>query len=417
MAQVIFGCIGIEQKLIIKTQLVKMKICMIAARFSLDYIDPRVHKEAVSLVNNGHEVYILAPSPRPSEETLGKIKIMNISGGTGIFNRPHINLIKKALKLQCDVYHCHGDLILVGSIIKILSGKKIVYDVHDDYPSLHSYSSNLSDDVKPLLKFMIYLKERFLTKFADYVITVNNTLKQKFVNRGKSTLILYNSPLTKSYNESHPKKSNKSLSRELLKKLSKLKRQAQTKLVVYEGKIGNDRGLKQLLQALLITKKKIPNVKLLIVGNIAGEDQKVWVENFLRKNKLEDTIIITSWVGIQDVPKYLGYGDVGVILFQPTSYNNIIGLPNKLFDYMAAKLPVVASNFPEMQKAVKGNGCGICVDPTDPSEIARALVELLAKNPAKARAMGLKGYKMMKTKYGWQLQEQKLVEFYKNIEK
>ncbi|MCK5560782.1 MAG: glycosyltransferase family 4 protein [Thermoplasmata archaeon] len=392
-----------------------MKICMIAARFSVDYIDPRVHKEAVSLVNNGHEVYILAPSIKPSIETLGKIKILNISGGKGIFNRPHINLIRKGLELQCDVYHCHGDLILVGSIIKMLSGKKIVYDVHDDYPSLHSYSSNLSDEVKPLLKFLIYLKERFLTLFADYVITVNKTLKQKFVNRGKSALILYNSPLTKPYNESHSKKNNKLPSYELLKKLSKLKRQAQTKLVVYEGKIGNDRGLKQLLQALLITKKKTPNVKLLIVGNIADEEQKVWVKNFLIQNKLEDNIIITSWVSIQDVPKYLGYGDVGVILFQPTSYNNIIGLPNKLFDYMAAKLPVVASNFPEMQKAVKGNGCGICVDPTNPSEIAEALVELLVKNPDKARAMGLQGYKMMKNKYGWPLQEQKLIKLYENI--
>ena len=388
---------------------------MLAARFSLDYIDPRVHREAVSLVKNGHEIYILAPSTKPSIETLGKIKIMNISGGKGIFNRPHINLIKKGVELQCDVYHCHGELILVGSIIKILSGKKIVYDVHDDYPSLHSYSSNLSDDIKPLLKFMIYLKERFLTLFADYVITVNNTLKQKFVNRGKRTLILYNSPLTKPYNESHSKKSNKLPSRELLKKLSKIKRQAQTKLVVYEGKIGNDRGLKQLLQALLIIKKKMPNVKLLIVGYIAGEAQKVWVKNFLKQNKLEDNIIITSWVNIQDVLKYLGYGDVGVILFQPTCYNNIIGLPNKLFDYMVTKLPVVTSNFPEMQNVVKGNGCGICVDPTDPSEIAEALIELLMQNPDKARAMGLKGYELMNIKYGWHIQEQKLIKFYKNI--
>jgi glycosyltransferase involved in cell wall biosynthesis len=388
---------------------------MLAARFSLNYIDPRVHKEAVSLVKNGHEVYILAPSPKPSTETLGKIKIMNISGGKGIFNRPHINIIKKGVELQCDVYHCHGDLILVGSIIKMLTGKKIVYDVHDDYPSLHSYSSNFSDDVKPILKSMIYVKERLLSIFADYVITVNDTLKNKFVNRGKQVLVLYNSPLTKPYSISQSNSGNKKPNHELIKKLKKIENQHNTKLIVYEGKIGDDRGLKQLLQALLLAKKKIPNIKLLIVGRIAGEEQKRWVDDFLKRNKLEDNIIITSWVSIQDVPKYLRFGDVGVILFQPTCYNNTIGLPNKLFDYMAVKLPVVASNFPEMRKVVEGHGCGICVDPTDPSEIAGVLVELLAKNPDNARAMGTKGYKMINTKYGWHIQEQKLVEFYKNI--
>jgi glycosyltransferase involved in cell wall biosynthesis len=81
---------------------------------------------------------------------------------------------------------------------------------------------------------------------------------------------------------------------------------------------------------------------------------------------------------------------------------------------MAMKLPVVINNFPEVKKVVKETNCGILVDPTNPHEIASAIIYLL-EHPNEAKQMGENGRKAVEEKYNWELQEKKLIALYQEL--
>ncbi len=81
---------------------------------------------------------------------------------------------------------------------------------------------------------------------------------------------------------------------------------------------------------------------------------------------------------------------------------------------MASGLPVIGSNFPLWKLIIEDNKCGICVDPTDPKEIANA-INYIKNNPEEAKAMGDNGKRLVKEKYNWGAEEKKLLEFYKEL--
>ncbi|MEO0776550.1 MAG: glycosyltransferase, partial [Bacteroidota bacterium] len=88
--------------------------------------------------------------------------------------------------------------------------------------------------------------------------------------------------------------------------------------------------------------------------------------------------------------------------------------PNKIFEYMAAELPVVASHFPFWMEIVEGSRCGIGVDPEDVGAIAAAVRQIL-EAPKTARAMGRRGREAVEREYNWLAQEKKLVQFYERL--
>jgi len=91
-----------------------------------------------------------------------------------------------------------------------------------------------------------------------------------------------------------------------------------------------------------------------------------------------------------------------------------MALPNKIFEYMAAALPIVASNFPLWKEIIEGNHCGICVNPLDPKEIAR-VIEYLIEHPEEAKKMGENGRKAVLEKYNWENESKKLLDVYKGL--
>jgi glycosyltransferase involved in cell wall biosynthesis len=81
---------------------------------------------------------------------------------------------------------------------------------------------------------------------------------------------------------------------------------------------------------------------------------------------------------------------------------------------MAAGLPVIASNFPLWKEIVEGNGCGICVDPLNPKEIAEA-IKYLMKHPGSTEQMGKNGRRAVIEKYTWEKEGKKLLDLYAQL--
>ncbi len=114
-----------------------------------------------------------------------------------------------------------------------------------------------------------------------------------------------------------------------------------------------------------------------------------------------------------EIVQILAESAAGLVLFHPGP-NHTDSQPNKLFEYMAAGLPVIASNFPLWKEIVEKNNCGICVNPLKVQEIAEAINWVL-QNPADAAEMGRNGRKAVLEKYNWETESKKLIKFYEEI--
>ena len=125
---------------------------------------------------------------------------------------------------------------------------------------------------------------------------------------------------------------------------------------------------------------------------------------------------MTEYIGKisrDEVNGLYGRARCGFVLYQPAA-NHFEAQPIKMFEYMAAGLPFVASDFPLWKKIVDEEGCGICVEPTDVAAVSRACSSLL-DNPSLAQEMGQKGRQLVMEKYNWTVEEHKLLDLYKNL--
>jgi glycosyltransferase involved in cell wall biosynthesis len=103
----------------------------------------------------------------------------------------------------------------------------------------------------------------------------------------------------------------------------------------------------------------------------------------------------------------------GLVTLQPVK-NYIDALPVKMFEYMSAGIPVIASNFPLWREIISKNDCGLLVNPLDAGAIAKA-IDYMVLNPKEAERMGRNGRKAVETHYNWNQEEKNLLNFYEKI--
>jgi glycosyltransferase involved in cell wall biosynthesis len=164
-------------------------------------------------------------------------------------------------------------------------------------------------------------------------------------------------------------------------------------VVLYLGGLMAGRGLEQLVEAIGLARSS--ELVLLGDGPLASD--------LLRRAAVSgaaDRVHLLGPVPPKDVIGYASSADVGVSPILPASLSYRYSLPNKLFQYMAAGLPVVASDFPQVREVVEGARCGLVVDARRPEAIAAA-IQRLADDPDEARAMGRRGRAAVEERYNW----------------
>jgi glycosyltransferase involved in cell wall biosynthesis len=109
----------------------------------------------------------------------------------------------------------------------------------------------------------------------------------------------------------------------------------------------------------------------------------------------------------------LGRSFAGLVTFL-SAPNHVDAQPNKMFEYMSAGVPVIASNFPLWREIIEGNACGVCVDPTRPHEIAAA-IDSFANDPGQVEVMGANGRRAVLERYNWAMEEAKLLNLYQSL--
>ena len=115
----------------------------------------------------------------------------------------------------------------------------------------------------------------------------------------------------------------------------------------------------------------------------------------------------------EKVNELYGKSRLGLLLYQPAQ-NHYEAQPIKMFEYMAAGLPFVASNFALWKSIVEKNECGICVDETDPKAVREAILWLL-NHPAESKRIAVNGRRAVEQEFNWNIEEKKLFELYEEI--
>jgi glycosyltransferase involved in cell wall biosynthesis len=344
-------------------------------------------KECKTLSDTGFEVNLIVADGK-GDEVIDKIKIYDV--GKPINRKERMlkttrKVFKKALEVNAEIYHFHDpELIPIGIKLKKL-GKKVIYDVHEDLPRQLLSKPYLNKLSKVILSKIIEIYENYTAKKFDYIITATPYIKNRFKKLNPNTIDINNLPLLNEF-YSIDLKNNKE------------------NAVCYVGGITKIRGIVELIKSL-----EYVDTTLHLAGEFESENLKKEVMQLPGWKKVK----YYGFVNREKVREIFTSVSAGIVTLLPAP-NYLDSMPVKLFEYMSASLPVIASNFPLWKMIVEENNCGICVDPTKPEEIAKA-IEYLITHPNGARKMGENGRKAVLEKYNWEKESEKLINIYKSL--
>ena len=310
----------------------------------------------------------------------------------------------RIVREEFDVVLCgHFFLLPLAVAVGEVKNAKIVYDVMEYY--VHDFFGRLPNSLK-WLDAVAYPIENLFVKMIDGITTIpsyQNFLLERYkkynanVEEIKNVPISINGNLNKGEHEG-ARETDKS-----------------EEVIIYTGTISEEWGILKLLKSIIIVKEQFPWIKLLIAGKTRKNYENV-ISKFVASKKIEDSVSFIGFIPYSELSVYLDMALVGVVPMQPVNKFKLVGngTSRKIFEYMNAGLPVVASDFGELAQVVKEENCGILVDSTKPDQIAEAIIYLL-KNPNIAREMGERGRKAVEEKYNWQMESRKLLRVYDNL--
>ena len=368
-----------------------MKVCLLSSVHPS--LDVRIfQKEARSLVEAGYEVTVVAIADF-QERVIDDVRLLGLPQPSSRALRPlnWYRILRIALRERADIYHFHDpELLLVVPIIKALISKPIIYDVHENYPEDILTKEWIPRGLRRAVSAIFRFFENSMVRFVDGVVVVNEHLSQRFQRKSRVVMVA---------NYSRPE--------QFAGQVPAGPGPGAKPYFVYTGRISDDRGIYECIQAAMSLGDD--SVALVCAGRV-GHVSNQKLRTLLDGSQSIPSFQFLGLLPFEDVPPLLKGAVAGLLCFQPTP-NNLLGTPNKLFEYMSAGIPVIASDFPYVREVVSQADCGLLVKPHSPSEIAKAMSQLLA-DPEDAKRRGRNGLRAARKRYNWQIEKQKLLSLY-----
>ncbi|MBF9038834.1 glycosyltransferase [Rhodobacterales bacterium LSUCC0246] len=346
-------------------------------------------KECAALLSAGYSVSLMVADGMGAEVSNG-IRIYDVGKPKSRLDRVFISSFKlflKSLNSDASVIHLHDPELLPFGLLLKLFGKKVIFDAHEDVVLQLLNKPYLGQIQRRVLSILYKFVEFFICKHLSGIVAATPAIATKFEKLNPNVVTVCNYP-------------------SLTEFLAIRSSERVSNIVCYVGGISQVRGMSGVLDALGLTQS---NAVLYLAGACLEPDFKIEIEN----NKAWHKVTYFGTVDRAGVVSIYERASLGLVTLLPIP-NYLEALPVKMFEYMAAGLPVIASNFPLWKRLISDTKCGICVDPEKPQEIADA-VDYLLSNPVEAQAMGKNGRKAVVDLYNWDNERPKLIAMYDSL--
>lgn len=347
--------------------------------------DRIIMKECYSLASAYEDVYCVVADGE-GDDLENKIKIID-SGRKTKSRIKRITLvarktIKIALDINSNIYHMHDPelLLYIGKLKR--KGAKVIYDAHENLPLQIKSKPYLNPILAKNISHIVSFVEGYFAKKADLIVCATPSIAKRFKIINKS-IVIRNYPLYK----------------EMFKNNNLL--EEKNRQICYTGGITKIRGIYEIVDAAFIARERIV---------ICGEfESKELFRSIIKKDGWQ-YIDYRGFLPYEEMVKVIKKSISGLLILHDVP-NYRESLPIKLFEYMAAGIPVIASNFPYFKNIIEKHKCGICVNPSSPQQIAEA-IKFLIENPSEASEMGKRGEQAIREKYNWDSEAKILLRAY-----
>lgn len=353
----------------------------------------RARKQLAALSSLGCRVTVLAfdaPDAGPYAGVSGQAVPRPAGGGPGFFVRAHRAFRAGAMARPAAVYHASDLYVLPAlAVAARRHGGRLVYDARELYTHVAATVG------RPLVRAFWRAVEGHHIRRADAVFTVSPSIAGHLARTYgiAPPAVLYNAP-----------------PRAAVTPTDALRRRAGLPdgpaLVLHQGQIRRDRGCDRLVEAMA----GVPESALVFLG---GGPHRPAVEAHVHRLGLGDRVRFLDPVPPEDLLPLTAGADVGVTLLEDTCLNHRYALPNKLFEYLMAGVPVLGADLPEVRRVVADGGVGQVVDPADPAALVRTLRHMATD--AGARARWRSAIPAVVETFGWERSSEAFVRTYERL--
>lgn len=364
----------------------EIKVCHFSSAHSSE--DERVfHEEAVSLSNNGFQVFYVVKGRSYKKNGVNIIGVNDEShnriGRIISFSR---KIYRKALEIDADLYHFHDPELLPYGVKLAKRGKIVIFDSHENTVDQINEKEWIPSFIRGILSFAFDKYQRYACKKFDCIISVSPHICDYFRKFHGNVRMITNFPPFREVDISNKDET----------------------VICYAGNLSDQWNHRKIIKAI----SKIEGAKYLLMGR----GTQSYIEE-LKALPGWDKVDFRGEVPHEEVPDLIAKASIGMAVL---SYNKNVGgkkgtLGNtKIYEEMMSGLPIICTDFDIWRSMVEKYDCGICVNPNDDVEIEKA-IRYLITHPGIARTKGANGLRAVKEEYNWTSQEIKLLQIYDEL--
>lgn len=316
---------------------------------------------------------------RDTGERMPRLRRMTVGGW---------KMFRAVIRARPAIVHFHDPELIPWGVLLSLFGMRIVYDVHEDYPEAVSQNRRFSPLLRRLLPPVVRFVEWVTAPFMSGIVSVTPQIAKRFPKQ--KTVLVRNYPIVGEFHE--PADSPMS---------------ERPREIAFIGTISMNRNILGMLDA--IEEARDADVILRLAGSFTVDEDEVAA----RAHPGWGQVRYDGWVSRDDIAGILTSARAGLVVIKPVPHE-MVGLPIKLFEYMAAGMPIIASDFPVWREILEDSGCGLLVDPLKLGEIADA-IRWIINHPSEAEVMGINGRLSVLAKYNWEKEAEVLLRLYDRI--
>ncbi|MEN9968860.1 MAG: hypothetical protein RIR94_1044 [Bacteroidota bacterium] len=356
--------------------------------------DNRVHRTCSVLEALGFQIFLFGrkkKSSPPMPQRSYNVKRLQLYFEKGPFFYAALNMRLFLILLfqKFDFIFANDlDTLPAAYLASRLKRKPIIYDSHELFTEVPELVS------RPLIQNCWSILEKWMLPRIGEMITVNASIARIFEKKYKvQTHVVRNVPIRLEHIDPHPK-SFLGLTDE------------QTMLIIQGSGLNVQRGVEEAVMAMAL----IPNAVLFLVGD---GDVMPSIKAMVKQMQLQDRVRLIGRVPYQELLKYTAAADLGLALDKPVSLNYALALPNKVFDYIQAGTPIIASSLIEIETLVNKHNCGIIIPEVTPQQIAES-IHTLIEDPKRLAAYKSNCQKAAETEH-WDADKQVLIELVRRV--